>query len=130
MNSPLFIPPSQGRTHKLGKMTAVFSTDGKEINDECSLTEWWLEPESEEPHAHQHQDKFHLIYVIEGIVSYRIDGEWRVAEKGTFIQIPQNTLHTFANRTKEKAGFLNIAFPDGSENEISAMMKWFEKYAN
>lgn len=124
---PLFFSPNQGRFYQLGKMTAIFKADGDETNDEYSVSEWWLEPKMEGPHAHQHPDKIHLMYVIEGTVSFFINGEWKDAEKGTFIQINQKALHTFANRTEEKAGFLNIDIPGGFEKEMPEMVKWFEE---
>ncbi|NLO70292.1 MAG: cupin domain-containing protein [Porphyromonadaceae bacterium] len=122
-----FHPFAESRTNNLGKMTAMFITDGEETNNECNVSEWWLEPEMKGPHAHQHNDKIHVMYILEGTVSFQINDKWSNAEKGTFVRIPKNTLHTFANRTKKKAGFLKIEFPSGSEKEMPSTMKWFEE---
>lgn len=123
----LILPPEQGRTYNCGTMTAIFKADENETDEKYSISEWWLEPNSDGPGAHQHEDYDSVFYVLEGTVSILAGDKWIDAEKGTFIRIPAKTIHTFANRTDKKAGMLNFDIPGGFERNLPSMVKWFEE---
>jgi quercetin dioxygenase-like cupin family protein len=123
----LVVHPGEGRVYHLGNMTAIFKADVHETADAYSISEWWLEPNTEGPGAHQHDDQDQIFYVLAGTISMFINDEWIEAEQGTFIRIARNTMHTFANRTSTKAGMLNINIPGGFEKSMPAMEQWFEE---
>lgn len=126
-NDVLVLKKGEGREYKLGTMSAVFKADIDETAEKYSISEWWLEPGHHgEPSPHLHEDKQSVIYVLEGIVSFLVGETWIDAVEGTLIRIPCNTIHTFANNTDKKAGFLNFDIPGGFENELPGMVKWFE----
>jgi len=108
-------------------MTAIFKADVNETDDKYSVSEWWLEPNSDGPGAHQHEDQDQVFYVLEGTISMFVSDKWIDANRGTFIRIPRNTMHTFANRTDKKAGMLNFDIPGGFERNMPSMVKWFEE---
>jgi len=62
---PLVLNPGDGRAYPMGRMSAVFKADLEETNSTLSVSEWWLEPNTEGPHIHKHSET-HLFYVIEG----------------------------------------------------------------
>ena len=124
---PLILQPGQGRVYNLGVMTAIFKADVNETDDKYSVSEWWLEPNSDGPGAHQHEDQDQVFYVLEGTISMFVSDKWIDANRGTFIRIPRNTMHTFANRTDKKAGMLNFDIPGGFERNMPSMVKWFEE---
>lgn len=126
-NRPLILTAEQGRVYNLGPMTAIFKADQKETEYKYSISEWWLEPNSSGPGAHKHEDQEQVFYVLEGIISMLIEDKWIDAGRGTFIRIPVNTVHTFANRTSMKAGMLNFDIPGGFEENMPSMVKWFEE---
>jgi mannose-6-phosphate isomerase-like protein (cupin superfamily) len=126
-SQPLILQPGKGRVYNLGAMTAIFKADENETDDKYSISEWWLEPNSEGPHPHQHEDQDQVFYVLEGTVSMLVADKWIDADRGTFIRIPRNTIHTFANRTDKKAGMLNVDVPGGFEKDMPSMVKWFEE---
>ena len=126
-NQILILQPEQGRVYHLGAMTAIFKADGNETDNKYSISEWWLNPGSEGPGAHQHGDQDQIFYVLEGIVSLLVGDKWIDADRGSFIRIPRNTMHTFANRTDKKAGMLNFDIPGGFEKNLPSMVKWFEE---
>jgi mannose-6-phosphate isomerase-like protein (cupin superfamily) len=107
-------------------MTVIFKADENETDEKYSISEWWLEPYSEGPDAHQHEDQDQIFYVLEGTISMFIGDKWIDADKGTFVRIPINTTHTFANRTDRKIGFLNFDIPGGFEKDMPAKAKWSE----
>ncbi len=124
---PIVLAAGQGRVYNLGPMTAIFKADENETNDKYSISEWWLAPNSTGPGAHQHDDQDQVFYVLEGTISILVGDNWIEAEKGAFIRIPRNTMHTFANRTDTKAGMLNVDIPGGFEKNMPSMVQWFEE---
>lgn len=123
----LILAPGEGRIYNCGSMTAIFKADENETDEQYSISEWWLEPHSEGPSAHQHDDQDQIFYVLEGTVSMLAGEKWTEADKGTFIRIPRNTMHTFANRTAKKAGMLNVDIPGGFEKNMPSMVEWFKE---
>lgn len=122
----ILLKKGQGRKYNLGQMTAIFKADEDETDNKYSVSEWWLDPHSEGPGAHLHETIVQTFYVIEGTVSFFVGDKWIDVETGTFIRIPENTMHTFANRTDKKNGFLNFDIPGGFEKDMPSMVAWFE----
>ena len=123
----ILLKKEQGRTYNLGPMTAIFKADEDETDNKYSVSEWWLEPYSEGPGAHLHENIVQTFYVFEGPVSFFVGDKWIDAETGTFIRIPEKTMHTFANRTDKKTGFINFDIPGGFEKDMPSMAAWFDK---
>jgi mannose-6-phosphate isomerase-like protein (cupin superfamily) len=122
----LVLLPGEGRTYNCGTMTAVFKADENETNEKYSISEWWLEPMSDGPGSHLHEDNDEVFYVLEGTPSILVGDKWIEAPKGTFLRIPAKTIHDFSNRTNQKAGLLNFFIPGGFERNMPAIVKWFE----
>ncbi|MDT0685229.1 cupin domain-containing protein [Autumnicola psychrophila] len=123
---PLILEEGQGRVYNCGTMTAVFKADEKETNEQYSISEWWLEPNSDGPGAHQHEENDEVIYVLAGTTSMLIAEKWIDAKKGTFIRIPAKTTHDFKNKTDQRTGVLNFFIPGGFERNMPSIVKWFE----
>lgn len=126
-NDALILSAGQGRTYHCGTMTAVFKADENETDEKYSISEWWLEPHSDGPGAHQHEDNDEVFYVLEGVISILVGDKWIAAEKGSFIRIPAKTIHDFKNQTGKRAGVLNFFIPGGFEKNMPAIVKWFEE---
>jgi mannose-6-phosphate isomerase-like protein (cupin superfamily) len=124
---PILLKPGEGRVYNCGTMTAVFKADENETAGKYSISEWWLEPNSDGPGAHQHEDNDEVFYVLEGTSSILVDDKWIDADKGTFVRIPAKTIHDFANKTDKKTGLLNFFIPGGFERNMPAIVKWFEE---
>ena len=62
-------------------MTAIFKADESE---RYSISEWWLEPNSDGQGAHQHEDNDEVFYVLEGTTSILVGDKWINAEKEHF----------------------------------------------
>ena len=65
----IILKSGEGRVYKGGTMTAVFKAGENETADKYSISEWWLEPNSDGPGAHQHKDNDEVFYGIEGVAS-------------------------------------------------------------
>ncbi|MBL7962579.1 MAG: cupin domain-containing protein [Flavobacteriales bacterium] len=121
----LILPPRQGRTYDCGTMTAVFKADENESDERYSASEWWLQPNSEGPGPHLHEENDELFYVIEGTMSFLVGDRWVDAERGTFLRIPARTMHDFTNRTDKPAAAFNVFIPGGFERIMPSIVKWF-----
>jgi mannose-6-phosphate isomerase-like protein (cupin superfamily) len=66
-----------------------------------------------------------VFYVIEGTVSFMVDGKWMDASKGSFVLVPGGITHDFENRGEVRAGALNISIPGGFEEDMPAIARWF-----
>ncbi|TQV72737.1 cupin domain-containing protein [Exilibacterium tricleocarpae] len=111
----------------MGRMTAVFKADLEETNSTLSVSEWWLEPNTEGPHIHKHPEA-HLFYVIEGRLTVYLQGkDWLETESGSYIYIPGETEHGFENRSSNKVGFISINTPGGFEQSIPGIVNYFNE---
>jgi len=125
---PFTVQPEQGRHYSMGKMSAVFKADSAETNSTLSVSEWWLEPDTDGPHAHQHPEA-HMIYVIDGTLSvYLQDKGWFEAVKGSYIYIPGGVEHTFENQSSEPAGFISINTPGGFEASMPNIVSYLDEH--
>jgi quercetin dioxygenase-like cupin family protein len=124
LRTAAIVAPGQGRVYPMGKMRAVFKADLGETDEQYSISEWWLEPNTAGPGAHSHPED-HVYYVIEGELSVFFDGAWSKAERGSYILIPGGTAHDFQNRGTERVGFMSINHPGGFERQLPGIVEWF-----
>ncbi len=122
--TPIFLPPGAGRRYSMGRMQSVFKADGDETAGTFSLSEWWLEPNTQGPPPHAHEED-HAFYVIEGTMNVQVDGQWREAPRGAFLLIPGGVTHTFENRSPARAGLLSFNNRAGFEDNMPAIVGWF-----
>jgi mannose-6-phosphate isomerase-like protein (cupin superfamily) len=122
--APVVQPPGKGRVYAMGPLRAVFKADGDETREQYAISEWWLEPHTRGPGAHQH-DEDDVFYVLEGTMSFFVGGKWLDAPKGSLVIAPGGTPHDFENRTAKRAGALNISVPGGFEPHMEGIAAWF-----
>ena len=91
----LHLPPGEGRSYALGRMSAVFKADEGETGSRYSVSEWWLEPGCDGPGAHSHA------------------------------AIPATVIHDFANRSEARVGLFNVFLPGGFERNMPSIVQWF-----
>lgn len=121
---PVHLGPGDGRRYDMGRINAVFKADGAETADRYSISEWWLEPHTTGPGAHTHPED-DVFYVLDGTMTFLVDGRWFDAPKGSFVLAPGGTPHDFQNRTDERTGALNISVPGAFEPRMPSIVKWF-----
>lgn len=116
--------PDEGRVYPMGRISAVFKADGAETASRYSISEWWLEPNTQGPGAHSHPED-DIFYVIEGTMSVLVGEQWTHATKGSFVLIPAGITHDFENRGSMRAGVLNLSIPGGFEPHMPDIAQWF-----
>ena len=121
----IVLRPGEGRSYPMGRISALFKADGDETGNRCSISEWWLEPNTKGPGAHSHQDEDSVFYVIEGTMTILAGDRWVEAPRGTFILSPAGATHDFENRSRARAGLLSFTMPGGFESDVPAIAEWF-----
>lgn len=66
------------------------------------------------PHRHANEDEW--FYVLEGVVSFLIDGRWHDAQPGDLVFAPRNSVHTFKNNSPQTTRMLLHTSPAGFED--------------
>lgn len=121
---PVVLAPGAGRAYPMGRIGAVFKADAAETDSRYSISEWWLEPHTQGPGAHAHPED-DVFYVIEGTMSFLVDGEWTDAPRGSFVLVPGGVTHDFQNRGEVRAGVLNLSIPGPFEPHMPEIAQWF-----
>lgn len=119
------LQPGAGRQYPMGRISATFKADEGETDHAYSISEWWLEPNTQGPGAHSHPED-DVFYVLEGTMSVRVGDEWVHATPGALVLIPGGMTHDFENRTTQRAGVLNFS-PAVFEPMMKDIAAWFAK---
>jgi mannose-6-phosphate isomerase-like protein (cupin superfamily) len=125
MKKSIFLPPGKGRSYPMGRISALLKADGDETAKRYSISEWWLEPNTQGPGAHSHDEEDCIFYVIEGTMSILLGDRWIDASRGSFVLAPAGVTHDFENRSSRRAGILNFSIPGGFETDMPAIAKWY-----
>jgi mannose-6-phosphate isomerase-like protein (cupin superfamily) len=72
-----------------------------------------IQPHREGPAIHAHVGEDDSFYVLEGELTFTVDGGEVVAGPGTFVLVPPGVPHTFANRGDAAARLINVHAPAG-----------------
>lgn len=122
--APVVLGPGEGRSYPMGRLNAVFKADRDETAHGYSISEWWLEPNTQGPGHHSHPED-DVFYVLEGTMSLFVADEWIDAPAGSFILVPGGTTHDFENRSSARAGMLNVTAPGTFEQDMPGIAAWF-----
>jgi len=123
---PVILRPGAGRAYPMGRIGAVFKADGEETAQGYSISEWWLEANTQGPGAHSHPED-DVFYVLGGTMSILVGQEWIDAPPGSFVLVPGGVTHDFQNRGNQRAGILNFT-PGVFEPEMAGIAEWFAKH--
>jgi quercetin dioxygenase-like cupin family protein len=122
----LVVAPREGRTANpltIGGQEVFIKVAGADTNDGlCCM--FHTVPPMTGPPLHQHQREDELFYVIEGEVTFQIDGNRTLAKAGTTLFAPRLTVHAFQNFTQSTARLLITLAPGGMDRmfvEASAL---------
>jgi mannose-6-phosphate isomerase-like protein (cupin superfamily) len=70
--------------------------------------------------AHVHGDEDDAFYIVEGELTFLLDGGDVAAPPGTFVLVPPGVRHAFANRGATPVRMLNIHAPAGFDRRVAA----------
>jgi quercetin dioxygenase-like cupin family protein len=108
--------------------TVTFHLTGEDTGGRYTLfTETTQPGGGPPPHLHAHEDECFL--VLEGRVSFLIDGEWREVPVGGSVFAPRNGVHAFKNVGDTPCKMQVMASPSGFETFFARCAEQFENPA-
>jgi mannose-6-phosphate isomerase-like protein (cupin superfamily) len=111
---PIIQIPQQGRTVSLVGDVYRFLATGEDTNGKYALIEALVGPGGgPPPHAHSREEEG--FYILEGEVTFTVNGERVVATAGMFADMPVGTPHSFKNESNKPAKMLVWVAPAGLE---------------
>ncbi len=106
-----------GAGHRVGNVEFLArSADTPRFN--LALIE--IQPRREGPPRHAHAAEDDSFYILEGELTFEVEGEEVVARPGTFVLVPPGVEHTFANRTDAVVRMINVHAPAGFDLRLEA----------
>jgi quercetin dioxygenase-like cupin family protein len=104
----------QGRSVWVVGDLYTFLATGEETGGAYALIHAEVPPQSgPPPHIHRREDE--AFYVLEGELSFVVDGRAIQATAGAWVTLPRGTLHAFKNVGKSRAKMLIVVTPSGLE---------------
>jgi quercetin dioxygenase-like cupin family protein len=111
---PIIRNPKQGSTVSLVGDVYRFLATGEDTNCKYSLIEALVGPGGgPPPHVHSREDEG--FYILEGELTFTVNGERLLATAGMFANMPVGTPHSFKNETNKPAKMLVSVTPAGLE---------------
>ena len=69
------------------------------------------------PHVHRREDE--SFFILEGEITFMLDGRKVLAKAGSFLQSPRNLPHAFKNESSAPARMLVLTTPSGFEKFLA-----------
>jgi mannose-6-phosphate isomerase-like protein (cupin superfamily) len=99
-----------GEGHRVGNVE-FFARSADTPRFNLALIE--MQPHRDGPPKHAHADEDDAFYILEGELTFGVEGEEIVAVPGTFVLVPPGVEHTFANRGDVPVRMVNVHAPAG-----------------
>jgi mannose-6-phosphate isomerase-like protein (cupin superfamily) len=117
--------PGQGRTIPLGDAgTVTMKVDGAGSGGSMSIYEFQMPARTAGPPEHLHRGWDEAFYVLDGTMTFLIEGETRMAPAGSCVFVPHGVLHTFWNQSDVPARQLTMFTPAGIEDYFDALTRF------
>lgn len=103
--------PGEGQRHEARGSVMHFKATALTTGGRFSLMERTLPAGGRMPPAHIHVDIDEAFFVLDGSITFVLDGMERAHGPGTFVLAPGGTGHTFGNHSAEPARLLILHAP-------------------
>ena len=113
-SQPTINAPPQGRTIAVVGDVYRFLATGEDTNGKYAIWEA-LVPPGGGPPPHVHSREEEGFYILEGEITFTVNGERLVARAGAFANMPVGTPHSFKNESSQPAKMLISVAPAGLE---------------
>jgi mannose-6-phosphate isomerase-like protein (cupin superfamily) len=114
MNPPVVRQTTDGRTVAVVGDVYRFLATGDDTNGKYALWEAIVPPGGGPP-QHVHSREEEGFYILEGEITFTVNGEQVMAKAGTFTNMPVGTPHSFKNESGKTARLLISVAPAGLE---------------
>ena len=108
MSDAVVVRPGEG--HRVGNVEFLArSRDTPRFN----LALITIQPHRDGPPEHSHAAEDDAFLILDGELTFGVEGDEVVAGPGTFVLVPPGVTHTFANRSDAPVRMLNVHAPAG-----------------
>jgi quercetin dioxygenase-like cupin family protein len=132
-NPPISLPGSsllaranEGRRLQAFGDTLVILLDGKQTGETFTAF-LYISPPGAGPGPHYHEREDEWFYVVEGQVSFLLNGTWTDLFPGDCAYAPRGSVHAFKNNTDQPIRMLINATPAGFERFFTEVAEEWEK---
>jgi quercetin dioxygenase-like cupin family protein len=117
---PGVLGPGQGHQLTARGSVMAFKAVAAQTGGDFSLMERTLPPGGRRPPAHRHVNCSEAFFVLDGQISFTLDGQDLTGGPGDFLLVPRGAAHTFGNASPEPARLLVLHAPamDGYFEEL------------
>ena len=105
------LPPGAGRLLTARGSVMAFKAVASETGGDFSLMERTLPPGGRTPPPHRHTNCSEAFFVLDGVITFRLDDAELTGTAGDFLLIPRGAAHTFGNREDVPARLLVLHAP-------------------
>lgn len=107
------VPPGEG--HRMANIEFLArSRDTPRFN----LAVITVQPHRDGPGLHAHESEDDSFYILEGELTFTVDGDDVTAGPGTFVLVPPGVQHHFANRGDAVVRMVNVHAPAGFDLRV------------
>jgi quercetin dioxygenase-like cupin family protein len=120
------VQPQEQPVVAIGGLEIRYLVDGTVSGAGVGVFELTVPPGARVPPAHSHTGNEEIVYVLEGVLRYRVDEETRDLNAGERMYTPRGSVHAFSNPHDAPARALIMLTPDiGAQyfRDIAAVVK-------
>jgi quercetin dioxygenase-like cupin family protein len=104
--------PQEQPVVTIGQLEIRYLIDGTVTGAGSGMFELTVPPGARVPPAHSHSQNEEIIYVLDGVLRYTVDGETRDLAPGQRMYTPRGSVHAFSNPHERAARALVVLTPD------------------
>ena len=111
MTEQSIIPAGKGKIFSARGSVLAFKAVADQTSGDFSLMERTLPPHGRRPLPHRHIACSEAFFVLDGIVTFALDGTELTGGPEEFLLVPRGAAHTFGNSSDELARLLVLHAP-------------------
>jgi quercetin dioxygenase-like cupin family protein len=104
--------PQEQPVIKIGQLQIRYLIDGTVTGAGMGLFELSVSGGAQVPPSHSHSNNEEVVYVLDGVLRYTVDGETRDLKPGERMYTPRGSVHAFSNPHDAPARALIFLTPD------------------
>ena len=121
--SAIVLMPGGGETVSGLGVTMAFKTVGAQSGGQFLALEYVAPPHFSGPPPHWHKVTTEIFYVLDGALTFMLNGEATTVGPGGYAFVPPGVVHGFANQSDAPAKYLGIASPAGLEDYFAELQE-------
>ena len=111
MTEPGLVPSGKGKIHSARGSVMAFKAVAAQTGGDFSLMERTLPPRGRRPLPHRHVNCSEAFWVLDGTITFVLDGVEYEGRRDDFLLVPRGAAHTFGNGGDETARLLVLHAP-------------------